>query len=265
MQDGRAAPADEETRVYIIVRTDLELGRLALAAAASRAVWAVLSLASRDCPDRLLVYDEAMQPKIGKRSRTEGHLRRALAESLAAGLPAALVHGLDGQAEAVAVGPVRRSELPVFVEKLQLLPDGEPEGAAEEPAAEEQDPGEAVWLFVRDDAQIPYGKLAAQAGHGLWGAVGAILRSGTGELDEWNRTGARVHVHAIPDLDAMELVYRAAVECGLGASFIVDAGRTVFNGPTPTVAAVGPCLREHLPEAVLPFLQAGPARPSPGA
>jgi peptidyl-tRNA hydrolase len=150
----------------------------------------------------------------------------------------------------VGIGPVLRHELPLFVAKLQLLGDVAPVGIADASLPLPSDP--AVWILVRRDAAITYGKLVAQAGHGLWAPVAKGLRRKPGAIHAWNDAGAAVAAAWVGDLDAMTHAHEAAISDGLASGFIVDEGRTVFAGrPTPTVVGIGPCHRADLPAEVL--------------
>ncbi len=243
---------ESELRIYIAVRADLGLGRLDLAAQAARATWFALRSAAGRGDASFASYDADLQPKIGVRAKTEGVLERAEREARLAGLSTGVARLPDGTPAAVGIGPVCRAALPAFVAKLQLLGDAGPEAAA--PARCDL-PGEAVWLFVREDAEIPYGKLAAQAGHGLWGAVAPVLEGAA--VQAWHAAGAPVVVREVPDLQAMERVFGDARAAGLPSSFVIDAGRTVFGKPTPTVVGIGPCAMDCLPENALSLLAPG--------
>ena len=49
-------------------------------------------------------------------------------------------------------------------------------------------------------------------------------------------------------LEKMGEAHEAALGEGLPSAYIVDAGRTEFEGPTPTVVGIGPCRFDELPE-----------------
>lgn len=254
---------DEEIRLYLVIRSDLCLSREDIATLGARATWRVLLAASHEDPARLAAYDAHAQPKIGLRVKTPGHLERALREASAAGIPAREVEISPGVPGAVGIGPVRRSDLPAFVAKLQLMGDDAVQSDARAGRVSD-DETPTFWMVVRSDIDIPRGKLAAQAGHGVWAAVGHTLASDPASLARWNEAGAPVRVLWAPMLADMDEACRASRLAGLPASFIVDAGRTVFSGPTPTVVGIGPCARMDLPDAVLsldPVIEAVSARP----
>jgi PTH2 family peptidyl-tRNA hydrolase len=107
-----------------------------------------------------------------------------------------------------------------------------------------------MWLFVREDLPMPVGKFAAQAGHGysacLWlsnqrdpDLVAVYMRNAQGKI--------AVGVRNEKELLTCVQICR---EAGLIAVSVNDAGRTVFERPTYTVGAVGPCYRKDLPKRV---------------
>lgn len=121
-------------------------------------------------------------------------------------------------------------------------------------------------ILIRKDLQMPAGKLGAQVAHA---SLACILKMG-----QWNQvrncadepieefTIAMAEGHPVHDwmtksfpkitLEVkneaqLKRYYDEAVAAGLPASWIVDAGRTVFNGvPTPTCVGIGPASREAI-------------------
>jgi len=57
-------------------------------------------------------------------------------------------------------------------------------------------------------------------------------------------------------IGAMDAAHEAATRQGLASAYIVDAGRTEFSGPTPTVVGMGPCESAALPPQVRCLLDA---------
>lgn len=130
-------------------------------------------------------------------------------------------------------------------------------------------------ILIRKDLQMPAGKLGAQVAHA---SLACILQMGkwTQEcFDGLMGTGALSNDFTIslkPDIDSQDSAvhdwmtksfpkitlevkneaqlkryYDEAVAAGLPASWIVDAGRTIFNGvPTPTCVGIGPASREQI-------------------
>lgn len=129
-------------------------------------------------------------------------------------------------------------------------------------------------ILIRKDLQMPPGKLGAQVAHA---SLACILQMGKwSERIQFDDTS-----HQVTDGHAFEInlkaegpdeavhdwmtksfpkitlevkneaqlkrYYDEAVTAGLPASWIVDAGRTVFNGvPTPTCVGIGPASREQI-------------------
>lgn len=125
-------------------------------------------------------------------------------------------------------------------------------------------------ILIRKDLMMPAGKLGAQVAHA---SMACILQMGSWHKDtigadspvEMNHFSIKLH----PEVDAaihdwmtksfpkitlevkneaqLKRYYDEAVAAGLPASWIVDAGRTVFNGvPTPTCVGIGPASREEI-------------------
>ena len=248
--DAATPGREDELRIYLVVRSDLALPRLVLAEVAARATWAAAEAGMRVADPRLRAYDNDVQAKIGLRVKSEGHLLRAAREAEAAGIPCGMVESAPGVPAAVGIGPVRRADLPRFVGGLQMLGDAAPEGPGPEAAVPADPEAEAVFLLVREDAGIPYGKLVPQAGHGLWAAVSRTFAHDAAAVERWHAAGSPVRVAEVSDLPAMEAAHRAADRAGLVSALIVDAGRTVFGRPTETVVGIGPCLPADLPPEV---------------
>lgn len=263
MTDPQAIPADlmaalrhpseaekeAERRLYFVLRRDFPISAGSLARLAAQVTWRTLVAALEQDAPRYLGYDESAQPKIALRARDLKQMERAIAETRA--LPQGIVNGPDGSPLLLGFGPVSREEMPPFIRKLQVLACDAPS----EPAAIELVPqgfaGATLWLIVRADAGIPYGKLAAQAGHGAFGVLAGLARSTPWHISEWMADGYRVATKLVPDLASLADVHAAARQDDLPASFIIDAGRTVFAEPTPTVVGIGPCTAAHLPRSVL--------------
>ena len=105
-------------------------------------------------------------------------------------------------------------------------------------------------IVVRRDLGMGRGKAAAQAAHASCEAVFLILESGRGEWLEWlrlwRREGQPKIVVRVDSLGQLEEVYRRAVEEGLPASFVRDAGKTQLEPGTPTAVAIGPAPSERV-------------------
>lgn len=130
-------------------------------------------------------------------------------------------------------------------------------------------------ILVRKDLNMPAGKLGAQVAHaslacllkmGQWTqkwlddmdiSAGCESNCFTIELDEDNENDKAVHnwmTKSFPKITLevkneaqLKRYYDEATAAGLPTSWIVDAGRTVFNGvPTPTCVGIGPAPREAI-------------------
>lgn len=108
-------------------------------------------------------------------------------------------------------------------------------------------------LLYRRDLKMRKGKIAAQCAHA---SVGALLRPalratppGTNPLpvhltpaaEHWLRRGSAKIVLSVDDEEALVRAWELAIEAGLPAILITDAGHTEFKGvPTRTAVAIGP-------------------------
>lgn len=228
----------EEERLYLAVRTDLDLGAEALCAVAARAVWAAAAAASAADPASLSRYlSNPAQPKIALRASSESELA-AMAEALGSRCGKAFAGGAFA---AIGAAPSTRGALPSRLSRARLLGDSFGSTALLEEAAV---PGAPVlFVGVRTDADIPLGKLAAQAGHAAWSALSADF----GAAAAWAASGGAVLARAIDGEAEAESAFRLCASFGLRAHRIVDAGRTVFLRPTPTAIGCGPVFD---PEAI---------------
>ena len=99
-------------------------------------------------------------------------------------------------------------------------------------------------IAVRADLKMGKGKLAAQVAHGAVEAVLKVLESGNQTwlewLREWRRQGQKKVVVKVSGEEELLRVYREALELGLPAVLVVDAGRTQLEPGTKTVVAIGP-------------------------
>lgn len=124
-------------------------------------------------------------------------------------------------------------------------------------------------ILIRKDLQMPAGKLGAQVAHaslacvlklGTWSSGSVDGMGNVSEDEEFTITvanGSPVHdwmTKSFPKItlevkneNQLKRYYDEAVAAGLPASWIVDAGRTIFNGvPTPTCVGIGPASREQI-------------------
>jgi PTH2 family peptidyl-tRNA hydrolase len=105
-------------------------------------------------------------------------------------------------------------------------------------------------ILIRKDLKMRRGKEIAQGSHA---SMAFILRNYVDEaankidLTEWLKGGQTkicLQIHSEEEL--LEL-HKKALESGLEANYITDAGRTEFNGvPTKTCLAIGPNNSEYI-------------------
>ncbi|GAO19092.1 hypothetical protein UVI_02042080 [Ustilaginoidea virens] len=107
------------------------------------------------------------------------------------------------------------------------------------------DPGEEckLVLVVRTDLGMTKGKIAAQCSHATLACYKALCggSKAAGEiLRRWERGGqAKIAVQVRSEAELMELRWRA-LELGVTAEVVQDAGRTQIDPGTLTVLGVGP-------------------------
>lgn len=92
-------------------------------------------------------------------------------------------------------------------------------------------------ILVRNDINIPRGKLAAQCAHA---SVEASELSNQKKFDLWRKEGMKKIVLKVEDLNALFKYEKLAQKAKLTTAMITDAGKTVFTEPTITCLAIGP-------------------------
>jgi PTH2 family peptidyl-tRNA hydrolase len=103
-------------------------------------------------------------------------------------------------------------------------------------------------IVLRRDLGMGRGKAAAQAAHASCEAVFKILESRDRRwlewLEAWRASGQEKVVLRVNSESELLEVYRRALELGLPASLVVDAGRTQLPPGTKTAVAIGPAPEE---------------------
>ena len=98
-------------------------------------------------------------------------------------------------------------------------------------------------ILMRKDLKMRRGKEIAQGSHASMAFLLKRMTKLTGdkELMEWLKDGqTKVCLQIHSEEELLEL-YQQALNAGLRANFITDAGRTEFHGvPTKTCVAIGP-------------------------
>ena len=98
-------------------------------------------------------------------------------------------------------------------------------------------------ILVRQDLQLPKGKLAAQAAHA---SVEAVLRSDKKIVQAWRNEGMAKIVLKVKDEKELLKYLQLAKDEGIIAALITDAGKTVIAPGTRTCLGLGPDDEEKL-------------------
>lgn len=114
-------------------------------------------------------------------------------------------------------------------------------------------------IVVREDLKMSKGKLAVQVAHASVSAVmECILKGGEWErwLWTWYKTGQKKVALKVKDLDSMLRAFRKAIESGLPAFLVEDAGLTELEPGTLTCVGIGPAPEDRIDEITrsLPLL-----------
>ena len=92
-------------------------------------------------------------------------------------------------------------------------------------------------ILVRQDLNMPKGKLAVQVAHA---SVDSVLKSKKKVVKLWKSQGMKKICLKVKDLDELYKFVNLAQEQALQTAVITDAGKTVFKEPTTTCVAIGP-------------------------
>ena len=92
-------------------------------------------------------------------------------------------------------------------------------------------------ILVRQDLNLPKGKLAAQVAHA---SVDALMKTDKKTADEWRKAGARKIVLKVADEKELFKYKNMAEDNGLKTALIKDAGHTVVEPGTITCLGIGP-------------------------
>lgn len=98
-------------------------------------------------------------------------------------------------------------------------------------------------ILVRMDLKMEKGKLAVQVAHA---SVEAVLGSSKEKVHEWYEEGMKKVTLKVADLKELQKYQREAQKQGLKTAIITDAGKTFFDKPTVTCAAIGPDTEERI-------------------
>jgi peptidyl-tRNA hydrolase, PTH2 family len=92
-------------------------------------------------------------------------------------------------------------------------------------------------ILVRQDLDLPKGKLAAQVAHA---SLEAALSCNKDRMEAWRRQGMKKIVLKVPGLTELEIFERLAKSSGISTALITDAGHTVVEPGTVTCLGMGP-------------------------
>jgi peptidyl-tRNA hydrolase, PTH2 family len=98
-------------------------------------------------------------------------------------------------------------------------------------------------ILVRNDLNLPKGKLAAQVSHA---SVESLLRSHKDDISKWRNEGMKKVVLKIEDQKELLEYKKKAEDIGLVTALITDAGRTVVEPGTITCLGIGPDKEEKI-------------------
>ena len=98
-------------------------------------------------------------------------------------------------------------------------------------------------ILVREDLNLPKGKLAAQSSHA---SVDATLKSDKKIVEMWKKEGAKKVVLKVKDEKELFKYKQMAEDFGLKTALITDAGHTVLEPGTITCLGIGPDLEEKI-------------------
>jgi len=92
-------------------------------------------------------------------------------------------------------------------------------------------------ILVRQDLQLPKGKLSAQVAHA---AVESAFKTDRKKVDAWRDEGQKKVTLKVPDEKTLRKYLIAANNAGLTTALITDAGRTCIAPGTTTCLGIGP-------------------------
>jgi PTH2 family peptidyl-tRNA hydrolase len=98
-------------------------------------------------------------------------------------------------------------------------------------------------ILVRQDLDLPKGKLAVQVAHA---SVEAVHRSNEDIIKKWRLEGMKKVVLKIKNLEDMHKYKQLAQRAGLVTAVITDAGLTTVPPGTTTCVAIGPAEEEKI-------------------
>jgi PTH2 family peptidyl-tRNA hydrolase len=100
-------------------------------------------------------------------------------------------------------------------------------------------------IVIRKDLTMRMGKIVAQAGHAIEGAIVGNLSDK--RVKTWQKTGKTKICVYVESEEELLNIYQTALSRGHIVNLVIDSGLTEFNGvPTKTCCAIGPATKEQL-------------------
>jgi len=99
------------------------------------------------------------------------------------------------------------------------------------------------------------GKFVAQGGHAFCDALDDATIRFPGRAADYRNSEGRPKITLMADDEVLRELFKK-YKPNFGAAMIIDAGRTVFDGPTLTVVGIGPILpseREEILSGLRPW------------
>jgi peptidyl-tRNA hydrolase len=107
-----------------------------------------------------------------------------------------------------------------------------------------------VWVIVREDTGMSFGKAIAQTGHAFTTAYAITHHFDDMKAYKWLNSGQPKLSKRVKNEAKLLKAFEDCRSAGLVAVLVLDEGRTEFEKETFTAACVGPCLFEELPKSV---------------
>jgi peptidyl-tRNA hydrolase, PTH2 family len=98
-------------------------------------------------------------------------------------------------------------------------------------------------IIVRQDLQLPKGKLAAQVGHAC---VESYIKSDNKIRNIWRIQGQKKIVLKVPDEKTLKMLLVETQNQGIPHALITDAGKTVIAPGTITCLGIGPAEEDEI-------------------
>jgi peptidyl-tRNA hydrolase len=107
-----------------------------------------------------------------------------------------------------------------------------------------------VWVIVREDTGMSFGKAIAQTGHAFTTTYAITHHFDDRKAYQWLNSGQPKLSKRVKNETKLLKTFEDCRTAGLVAVLVLDEGRTEFETETFTAACVGPCLFDELPKSV---------------